>query len=219
MEEPVATAKTQPDYGSTNTILLQESTRSNDDVEQPVLKPAVYAPPSIALRLVILFCICCLTFGSYWVFDTPGAIPTKLKDWFAQKNKVLTDADILLFYSIYSWPNTVLALFGGVIVDKITGMRLGALLFCFFILFGEHDCAKSQQVSPTQKQLFPSRVIADCFILFGFFVWFFYFICVFGTKSSNHYRKSHTHCLHQMFIFPFSFLLGFTQGNSCSRMD
>lgn len=85
-------------------------------------------------RAMILLCICFLTFGSYWVFDTPGAIQTQLEAWFGPS---YTNADNSLLYSIYSWPNTVLALFGGFIVDRITGVRLGALIFCALIWAGQ----------------------------------------------------------------------------------
>jgi nitrate/nitrite transporter NarK len=126
----------EPSSVSAKVILLEETNRSSDaDSSTPAAKPE--KDSLMSLRLFILFGICCLTFGSYWVFDTPGAIPRKLKDWFAEDGKKLTDSQILLFYSIYSWPNTVLALFGGVIVDKFTGLRLGALMFCFFILSGQ----------------------------------------------------------------------------------
>ena len=33
------------------------------------------------LPWIMLLCICWLTFGSYWVFDTPGAIFTQLQEW------------------------------------------------------------------------------------------------------------------------------------------
>jgi len=84
--------------------------------------------------MCMLLCIMFLTFGSYWVFDTPGAIFTQLHRWFGP---TYTSSRNLNLYSIYSWPNTVLAFFGGYIVDRITGVRAGAILFCFLILMGE----------------------------------------------------------------------------------
>jgi MFS family permease len=78
-----------------------------------------------------------LTFGSYWVFDTPGAIFTQLQTWFAEDGYVYTNEKNLLLYSIYSWPNTVLALAGGFIVDRLTGIRLGAVIFAGLIAAGQ----------------------------------------------------------------------------------
>lgn len=85
------------------------------------------------LRAAILLCICSLTLGSYWVFDTPGAIQSQLEGWFGD----YTDADNALLYSIYSWPNVILALFGGFIIDRITGVRKGAVLFMGLIWLGQ----------------------------------------------------------------------------------
>lgn len=90
----------------------------------------------IPAKAIMLICICFLTFGSYWVFDTPGAIFTQLQDWFGGSDKY-SSSDNLLLYSIYSIPNTVLAFFGGLVIDRFTGVRLGALLFCTLILVGQ----------------------------------------------------------------------------------
>ena len=43
----------------------------------------------------------------------------------------------LTLYSVYSYPNTVLAFFGGYIIDRLTGVRLGAMIFCGLILLGQ----------------------------------------------------------------------------------
>eukprot|EP00008_Paramoeba_atlantica_P009366 CAMPEP_0201489330 /NCGR_PEP_ID=MMETSP0151_2-20130828/22109_1 /ASSEMBLY_ACC=CAM_ASM_000257 /TAXON_ID=200890 /ORGANISM="Paramoeba atlantica, Strain 621/1 / CCAP 1560/9" /LENGTH=507 /DNA_ID=CAMNT_0047874885 /DNA_START=44 /DNA_END=1567 /DNA_ORIENTATION=+ len=92
----------------------------------------------------ILFCVCFITFGSYWCFDTPGAIYKQLRLWFGpdwydiQKN--------LLLYSVYSYPNVILAFCGGFIIDKITGVRLGAILFCSLVLTGETVFALAVQL-------------------------------------------------------------------------
>eukprot|EP00301_Raphidiophrys_heterophryoidea_P014563 c22984_g1_i1.p1 GENE.c22984_g1_i1~~c22984_g1_i1.p1 ORF type:complete len:591 (+),score=117.06 c22984_g1_i1:50-1774(+) len=135
------TVSKDSDFGeSSKTVLMTE--KSSDtllDPENPSpsgqqQKPKEGCEP---LRLVILLCICALTFGSYWVFDTPGAIPTKLRDYFAEKHKSLSKSENLTFYSVYSWPNTVLALFGGIIIDRITGLRFGSMIFCSFVFLGQ----------------------------------------------------------------------------------
>eukprot|EP01126_Amoeba_proteus_P029551 TRINITY_DN2915_c0_g1_i7.p1 TRINITY_DN2915_c0_g1~~TRINITY_DN2915_c0_g1_i7.p1 ORF type:complete len:410 (+),score=32.05 TRINITY_DN2915_c0_g1_i7:206-1435(+) len=48
-----------------------------------------------------------------------------------------TDSSSTNLYAVYSWPNAVLALMGGFIVDKITGVRGGAFLFGALILIGQ----------------------------------------------------------------------------------
>jgi MFS family permease len=99
----------------------------------------------VSYRWIILTFIMWLTFGSYWVFDTPGALFKQLQVWFGGPDKY-TSADNLNLYSVYSYPNTILCFFGGFIIDRLTGLRMGALLFCSFILVGELMFAVGIQV-------------------------------------------------------------------------
>lgn len=90
--------------------------------------------PCDVFPLVMLFFICFLTFGSYWVYDTPGAIQTQLTTWFGHN---YTKSKNLNLYSIYSWPNVILPFFSGFIIDKVTGVRWGSMLFVFLIAAGQ----------------------------------------------------------------------------------
>jgi len=40
-------------------------------------------------------------------------------------------------YSFYSWPNVVLSVFGGYLIDRVLGVRWGAILFSSFICLGQ----------------------------------------------------------------------------------
>jgi len=81
-----------------------------------------------------LFFICWLTFGSYWVYDTPGAIAVQLQKWFG--NGYTPEMNLTL-YSVYSYPNVILAFFGGFIIDKVTGVRVGTAIFCGLVFLGQ----------------------------------------------------------------------------------
>jgi len=43
----------------------------------------------------------------------------------------------LMCISRYSWPNVVLCFFGGYLLDRVFGIRLGSILFCLLILVGQ----------------------------------------------------------------------------------
>ena len=58
---------------------------------------------------------CFFLMGSYFCFD----IPASLGPYFKKEPFGYTSAKIATFYSVYSLPNTVLPLFGGVLIDKI----------------------------------------------------------------------------------------------------
>ncbi|EAN93689.1 hypothetical protein C3747_43g219 [Trypanosoma cruzi] len=94
----------------------------------------------LELRWRVLAVACFLTFGSYYIFDFPGSIGTgsgaTLEQHFKVRGKVYTQEMNQLLYSVYSWPNTVLAIFGGVLIDKFLGIRTAMLLFTFLVLFG-----------------------------------------------------------------------------------
>ncbi|CAG2183238.1 unnamed protein product, partial [Oppiella nova] len=40
-------------------------------------------------------------------------------------------------YAWYSWPNVILCFFGGFLIDRLFGIRLGAIIFSVFILIGQ----------------------------------------------------------------------------------
>lgn len=42
-----------------------------------------------------------------------------------------------MLYSVYSWPNTVIVFFGGVLIDRYLGVRWGALLFSGLVCAGQ----------------------------------------------------------------------------------
>ncbi|MDP2436245.1 MAG: MFS transporter [archaeon] len=84
----------------------------------------------------VLVCICMLTFGSYWVYDTPGAIQTQLTFWFGGPY-FYSNAKNSLLYSVYGFPNMILAFFGGVIMDKWIGVRMGGILMCGLVFIGQ----------------------------------------------------------------------------------
>ena len=53
--------------------------------------------------------------------------------------QIYTMAFTLIWYiaSRYSWPNVVLCLFGGFLLDRVFGIRLGTIIFCLFITGGQ----------------------------------------------------------------------------------
>ncbi|XP_065287911.1 lysosomal dipeptide transporter MFSD1-like [Dermacentor albipictus] len=89
-------------------------------------------PTTRAHRLIVLFFLCFLAFGSYYCFDNPGALQSQIENVMSIKA-----ADFSSLYSWYSWPNTVLCFAGGFLIDRVFGIRLGAFLFSFIIIVGQ----------------------------------------------------------------------------------
>ena len=42
-----------------------------------------------------------------------------------------------LLYSLYSWPNVILSVFGGYLLDRVFGVRLGTVIFSVFVCLGQ----------------------------------------------------------------------------------
>ena len=40
-------------------------------------------------------------------------------------------------YSWYSWPNVILPIIGGYLMDRVFGIRLGTIIFAAFIIIGQ----------------------------------------------------------------------------------
>jgi MFS family permease len=93
---------------------------------------AIFNPDRLLFRAVTLAGICFLTFGSYFIYDIPGALTTPLT------NRLdLSDLEYSALYSVYSWPNAILALVGGFLIDRVFGIRLGAIVFCTLVFVGQ----------------------------------------------------------------------------------
>jgi len=80
----------------------------------------------------VLVLICFLSFGSYFCYDNPAALQdTMIRDL------NINEGQFMAFYSFYSWPNVVLCMFGGYLIDKVFGIRLGSIVFSLFVTVGQ----------------------------------------------------------------------------------
>jgi MFS family permease len=85
------------------------------------------------LRLTCLVLMCVICFGDYINYDVPGALIADLKQ--SLKLDARDDAKIGVLYSVYTFPNTVVVLLGGFLIDRI-GLRITALLFVSLVVAG-----------------------------------------------------------------------------------
>ncbi|XP_061431290.1 major facilitator superfamily domain-containing protein 1 isoform X1 [Lethenteron reissneri] len=83
-------------------------------------------------RFVVLVFMCFLGFGSYFCYDNPAALQTQVM----QDMKVNT-ASFMQLYAWYSWPNVILCFFGGFLIDRVFGVRLGTIIFGLFVFIGQ----------------------------------------------------------------------------------
>lgn len=94
----------------------------------------------VHIKWRVLIVACFLTFGSYYIYDFPGAIGAgkhnTIQKRFTDHGKEYNQEMNQALYSVYSWPNTVLAVFGGLLIDKYLGLRRAMLLFTALVFCG-----------------------------------------------------------------------------------
>src|SRR5262245_33024597 len=91
---------------------------------------ASFDPTGRSSRFVILFVASLLTYGSYFAYDSVGAIPDQLmKKW------AVDQTAIGALYSVYSLAAIVTLLFGGMIIDRF-GTRKASLAFSTLVTLG-----------------------------------------------------------------------------------
>ncbi|XP_044290373.1 major facilitator superfamily domain-containing protein 1 isoform X2 [Varanus komodoensis] len=101
---------------------------------RPARKPlsACCDPEHLAHRLLVLALMCFLGFGSCFCYDNPAALQTQV-----QRDMKINTANFMQLYAWYSWPNVVLCFFGGFMIDRVFGIRLGTIIFSSFVCVGQ----------------------------------------------------------------------------------
>ena len=96
---------------------------------EPQTMPCVEKqPPPVFYRWAVLVVISLAMFGNYYVYDAVSPIADLLRDQLG-----FSDSNIGLLNAIYSVPNVIMVLFGGILIDRI-GVKKATLLFgvlCF----------------------------------------------------------------------------------------
>ncbi|XP_067401783.1 lysosomal dipeptide transporter MFSD1 isoform X1 [Emydura macquarii macquarii] len=105
---------------------------AEDGCPQRKALPALCDPRRLAHRLLVLAFMCFLGFGSYFCYDNPAALQTQV-----QGDMKVNTATFMALYAWYSWPNVVLCFFGGFLIDRIFGIRLGTIIFSVFVCVGQ----------------------------------------------------------------------------------
>ncbi len=86
--------------------------------------------PTTLYRWLVLLFISLAMFGNYYIYDSISPLADLLK---TQLN--FSDSNIGLLNAIYSFPNIIMVLIGGLIIDRI-GTRKSVLIFTILVMLG-----------------------------------------------------------------------------------
>ena len=86
--------------------------------------------PSNILRWTVLLFVSLAMFGNYYIYDSISPLADLLKSQLG-----FSDSNIGLLNAIYSFPNIIMVLVGGIIIDRI-GTRKSVFIFTFLIMLG-----------------------------------------------------------------------------------
>ncbi len=115
--------------------------------------------PSTLFRWVVLIVASFAMFGNYYIYDSISPVAELLRDQLK-----LGDADIGMLNAIYSIPNVIMVLIGGLIIDRI-GTRISTVIFALLCLVGSVLTIVPAIFSMGTEQAFPLMAIGR--LVFG----------------------------------------------------
>ncbi len=86
--------------------------------------------PTFLMRWMALLFISLAMFGNYYIYDSISPLADLLKTQLG-----FSDSNIGLLNAIYSFPNIIMVLVGGMIIDRI-GTRISVVIFTLLIMIG-----------------------------------------------------------------------------------
>ena len=101
-------------------------------------------------------------FGSYYFFDQCSASQHPVRKQLGHGTEI-SETKFGFLQSVYSWPNTVLPLFGGLLID-IIGIRKSMMLFISLVLCGQFIFTMSLLDS---VRSYPLALVGRCVFGFG----------------------------------------------------
>jgi len=102
--------------------------------------PGLFHPSRPVYRYTLLFFVSLLTFGSYFAYDSIGAIETTLIKELGLSRETIGNS-----YTFYSLAAIVIVFFGGMLIDRL-GTRRASLLFSVLVTLGSVIVAVSGNV-------------------------------------------------------------------------
>ncbi|KOC71151.1 Major facilitator superfamily domain-containing protein 1 [Habropoda laboriosa] len=112
--------------------ILESPDTTLDGSDDEIALQGFCSPKKLPHRCLGLALMCLLGIGSFFCFDSPGALQDNFK-----VDLHMSTSQFVLLYSIYSWPNVILCFVGGFLLDSVFGIRLGTVVYMALTLVGQ----------------------------------------------------------------------------------
>ena len=132
-ERPSSVSGASTDGGGRERTFSASEAETDYETDIPGWEGNCFCHPQALLhRVGALLLMCLLGFGSYFCYDNPGALQSEIKT-----SLNITTAQFSNLYAWYCWPNGVLPIVGGFLMDRVLGIRFGTMVFALFIVIGQ----------------------------------------------------------------------------------
>ena len=132
-ERPSSVSGASTDGGGRERTFSASEAETDYETDIPGWEGNCFCHPQALLhRVTALLLMCLLGFGSYFCYDNPGALQSEIKT-----SLNITTAQFSNLYAWYCWPNGVLPIVGGFLMDRVLGIRFGTMVFALFIVIGQ----------------------------------------------------------------------------------
>ena len=88
--------------------------------------------PKLYYTIFAIILISLLSFGSGFSYDNPAALQKVII-----RTLKINNAEYEILYLISSWPNVIVPIIGGYLMDRVLGHRFGAILYSSSVVFGQ----------------------------------------------------------------------------------
>ena len=101
-------------------------------MSRPINKVFVFHPDHWTYRYLVLILVCTVKISQNYIYDVPASLERVII-----QTLNIDVSRYTILYSVYSWPNIIFTVIGGILVDRILGKRLGIFLFMVVTTIGQ----------------------------------------------------------------------------------
>merc|ERR1711962_1141436 len=97
---------------------------------QPDVPACSMHPESYLFKGIGLLFICSIGLGNYFCYDAPGAMEEEFEHALG-----MDETEFGIMYAVYSFPNMVMPIIGGFLIDRVFGIRISISCGAYWVSY------------------------------------------------------------------------------------